>query len=120
MLYSCEQISCTWPVPSVRFSVKLHLTKCHDHCDVLHDVVSLLYSIVCSVHNDISPISPYTYQICVGKLMPLSTMLLIVIVTINLTKAEIPYNFSGSDLINDYEYTVIKFYNNNLILIVYL
>ena len=25
-------------VPSVRFSVKTHLTKCHDHCDVLHDV----------------------------------------------------------------------------------
>ena len=39
---------------------------------------------------------------------------------INLTKAEIAYNFSGSDLINDYEYTVINFYNNNLILIVYL
>ena len=32
-------------------------------------------------------------------------------VTINLTKAEITYNFSGSDLINDYEYTVINFYN---------
>ena len=42
------------------------------------------------------------------------------IFTINLTKAEIAYNFSGSDLINDYEYTVINFYNNNLILIVYL
>ena len=41
-------------------------------------------------------------------------------VTINLTKAEIAYNFSGSDLINDYEYTVINFYNNNLILIMYL
>ena len=74
MLYSREQISCTWPVPSVRFSVKMHLTKCHDRCDVLHDVVSLLHSIVCSVHNNISPISPFAYQICVGKLMPLSAM----------------------------------------------
>ena len=42
------------------------------------------------------------------------------IVMINLTKAEIAYNFSGSDLINDYEYTVINFYNNNLILIMCL
>ena len=45
-------------------SVKMHLTKCHD---VLHDVVSLLHSIVCSVHNNISPITPY-YTICVPDL----------------------------------------------------
>ena len=53
----------------------MHLTKCHDHCNVPHNVVSVLHSIVCKVHNNISPISPFAYQICVGKLMPLSAML---------------------------------------------
>ena len=39
-------------------------------------------------------------------------------VTINLTKAEIAYNSSGSDLMTT-KYTVTNFYNNNLFLIVY-
>ena len=41
MLYSCEPISCTCPVPSVQFSVKMHLTKCHDHYDVCSKLTAL-------------------------------------------------------------------------------
>ena len=54
---------------------------------VLHDVVSLLHSIVCSVHNNISPITAnFAYQICVGKLMPVSAMFVnynVILITIN-------------------------------------
>ena len=52
-------------------SVKMHLTKCHDDCYVLHDAVSLLHSIV---YPQLHLITPFAYQICVGKFMPLSAM----------------------------------------------
>ena len=39
-------------------------------------LVSLLHSIVSSVHNNISPISPFAYQIGVGELVPLSAIFL--------------------------------------------
>ena len=54
------------------------LTKCHDHCDVPHDVynkLTALDSLQCAQQyiNNFTICVP-RYQICVGELMPLSAM----------------------------------------------